>query len=144
MPFCSNCGAAVEGRYCPKCGTPMGAAGGETGPGASPSAGSAGLTDNVASALCYLLGLFTGIVFLLIAPYNKNRTIRFHAFQSIFLHLAVLAVSVFVFSALRFAWMLIPVFQLAMLALWLYLLYKTYQGQKIVLPVIGPLAEKQA
>jgi uncharacterized membrane protein len=28
--------------------------------------------------------------------------------------------------------------------LWLYLLFSTYQGKTIVLPVIGPLAQKQA
>ena len=44
-----------------------------------------GLTDNMAAALCYVLGLLTGIVFLVVAPYNQNRLIRFHAFQSIFL-----------------------------------------------------------
>ncbi len=43
-----------------------------------------GLTENVASALCYALGWITGIVFLVLAPYNQNRTVRFHAWQSIF------------------------------------------------------------
>ena len=27
---------------------------------------------------------------------------------------------------------------------WLYMMFKTYNGEKIVLPVIGPMAEKQA
>ena len=30
------------------------------------------------------------------------------------------------------------------LILWLYLMFKTYNGEKIVLPVVGPMAEKQA
>ncbi len=46
---------------------------------------SSGLQENVAAALCYALGFITGILFLVLEPYNKNRNIRFHAFQSIFL-----------------------------------------------------------
>src|SRR5215471_8564697 len=77
MGFCATCGAPVEGRFCAKCGSPVTAA---------PPAG--GMADNVASTLCYGLGLITGIIFLVLAPYNRNPAIRFHAFQSIFLHVA--------------------------------------------------------
>jgi uncharacterized membrane protein len=28
--------------------------------------------------------------------------------------------------------------------LWLYMMFKTYNSEKIVLPVVGPIAEKQA
>ena len=47
-----------------------------------------GLQTNVAAALCYLVGLVTGIIFLVLASYNQNSTIRFHAFQSIFANVA--------------------------------------------------------
>jgi uncharacterized membrane protein len=30
------------------------------------------------------------------------------------------------------------------LVLWIFMLYKAYNNEKVVLPVIGPLAEKQA
>jgi uncharacterized membrane protein len=33
---------------------------------------------------------------------------------------------------------------LGCLALWLFLMYKAYNNQKFMLPIIGPLAEKQA
>jgi uncharacterized membrane protein len=33
---------------------------------------------------------------------------------------------------------------LASLLIWLFMMWKTYQGEKVVLPVVGPLAEKQA
>src|SRR5579864_4887273 len=94
MPFCANCGASVEGRFCAKCGTPLA---GEAPPaGATPlgpgPAAAAGLTDNVAGALCYVLTFITGILFLLLEPYNRNRAIRFHAFQSIFLFVVWLIV----------------------------------------------------
>ncbi len=39
----------------------------------------------MAGAFSYLFGFITGIVFLALDPYNKDRFVRFHAFQSIFL-----------------------------------------------------------
>jgi len=149
MPFCPSCGTSVDGRFCPKCGTAVGApAGGPPPPSPSPSAPAAGLQENVASALCYALGLITGILFLVLEPYNRNRNIRFHAFQSIFAH-AVVIVFYIVLGFLIFGWYgftfyLWWLLRLAMFVGWLILIIKTYQGQKIVLPVIGPMAEKQA
>jgi len=107
------------------------------------------MADNVASALCYAVGLITGIIFLVIAPYNQNRTVRFHAFQSIFMHVAVIGcyiVASIVFSFLRlfalfFLW---PLMGLAVFILWLYLLISTFQGKQVELPVIGQFARQQA
>jgi len=145
MAFCPSCGAPVEGSFCAACGASTAVEGspGTTAAPASPQVG--GLADNVASALCYVLGLVTGILFLVLAPYNQNRNIRFHAFQSIFLHVAVILVwYVMLFILQGFALFLTPLVGLAIFVLWLYVLYQTYQGQKLVLPIIGPLAEKQA
>ncbi len=143
MPFCASCGAPVEGQFCGKCGSPSAvpAAGPQT---AAPAASA--MADNVAGALCYVLGLITGIIFLLIAPYNQNRAVRFHAFQSIFLHLAAIAVMIVgnIVLGMLHLWMLSPLIGLAFLILWVFLILKTWQGQKIVLPVVGPLAQQQA
>src|ERR1035441_7001288 len=103
MAFCASCGAPVEGKFCAKCGTPMGA---DVPPaGATPGPAATGMTDNAASALCYVLGLITGILFLVLAPYNQNKTIRFHAFQSIFLNVAWIAFwmvfNIIIFSGLH-------------------------------------------
>ncbi len=159
MAFCPNCGTQADGRFCPKCGSPLPAdSGGAPGttPAAPPAAQlqSSGMTNNVASALCYLLGLLTGILFLVLEPYNKDKTIRFHAFQSIFFHVALIAVGI-VFSILAsiivhipfFGWLVIllwPIFGLACFALWVFLMYKAYNNEKFKLPIIGDLAEKQA
>ena len=110
------------------------------------------MADNVASALCYALGLITGILFLVIAPYNQNRTVRFHAFQSIFMHVAVIgcyiaASIVFsVFSLLHLfgLFFLLRLIWLAGFVLWVYMLVSTYQGKQVELPVIGQLARQQA
>jgi len=142
MPFCSNCGAQVDGRFCPQCGASV-----DSGAGATrPAAPAAGMSDNVAGALCYLLGFITGIIFLAVAPYNARREVRFHAFQSIFLSVAWIALWIVIGIALPWAaYMLIsPLLSLAGLGLWLFLMWKTYQNQRVVLPVIGEMAEKQA
>lgn len=110
------------------------------------------MTDNVAGALCYVLGLITGILFLVIAPYNQNKTVRFHAFQSIFYHVAVIAfwivwtiISIimpwFIKAALGLIGLLIG---LGVFCLWIFLIYKAYNNEKMMLPIIGALAEKQA
>ena len=70
MPFCATCGAAVEGQFCAKCGSRVGAAPSASSGPAMQASGA--MADNVASALCYVLGLITGIIFLVLPPYNKN------------------------------------------------------------------------
>ena len=151
MAFCGSCGAPVEGKFCAKCGTPMDAAVPPPGatPGAAPGAAATGMTDNAASALCYVLGLITGILFLVLAPYNQNKTIRFHAFQSIFLSIAWIVVSMvinIVFAALHLFSLLFlsPLIGLVFFILWIYMIISAYQGKTVVLPVIGPIAQGQA
>lgn len=147
MAFCSKCGAAVEGRFCAQCGSPVTPAA-EAGPAAVPTPlpAAAGLTDNVAGALCYALLLITGVLFLVMAPYNQNRAVRFHALQSILLHVAMILAwyaCVVVLSVIHLGFLLFPLF-LACVALWLYMMISTYQGKTVVLPVIGPFAQQQA
>jgi uncharacterized membrane protein len=155
MAFCPKCGAPVEGSFCGQCGTALGAPAGPGGATPPPAATTAGMADNVAGTLCYVLGFITGILFLVLEPYNRNKKVRFHAFQSIFLSVAwfgfwivlqivfsiLMAMSWAMFSLVSGLSMLVG---LAFFVLWLYLLWKTYQDQKVVLPVVGPLAEKQA
>ena len=149
MPFCPNCGAALEGNFCSACGSAV-PGGSPAGPGPSPAAAGAGMQENMAGALCYLAGFITGILFLVLEPYNKNRNIRFHAFQSIFLNVAViaLAIAVPILSFIPvFGWIIAAgsiVIWLGVLVLWIVLMVRTYNGAKMVLPVIGPMAEKQA
>ena len=152
MAFCPNCGTQTAGNFCPNCGaalggaTPPNAGAGTYVPPASPASIQApGMSENVASALCYLLGLVTGIIFLVLAPYNQNKTVRFHAFQSIFLHLGIIIIW-FVFAVFThgFGLLFFPLYWLMALILWLYMMYSAYNNRKVKLPVIGDLAEKQA
>jgi uncharacterized membrane protein len=147
MAFCATCGAAVEGSFCAKCGSQVGAV-----PSASSGPAmqvSGAMADNVASALCYLAGLITGIIFLVLAPYNKNPVVRFHAFQSIFMHVACIVIWIGLHIVLSIVnifglFFLFSLLWLAFFVLWVILLIQTYQGKTIVLPLIGPIAQQQA
>ena len=117
---------------------------------AHPTAATAGgLTDNVAGMLAYVT-FIPAIIFLVIEPYNRSRFIRFHAFQSIFLAVAMIAISIglSVFSFIPvLGLILLPLhllIWLGLFVLWIVLLLKANQGQMWKLPIIGDLAEKQA
>ncbi len=166
MAFCPNCGAQVSGAFCPNCGTAMGAASSTSGTAATPGASAApgyvppaqaiqapGLTENVASALCYLFGWITGIIFLVVSPYNRNRTVRFHAFQSIFASIAIIICYILLSILLGMlffanAWwtgvLIHRLFDLVVFLGWLYMMYTAYSNKKVKLPVVGDLADKQA
>ena len=155
MAFCSQCGSTVEGKFCAQCGAAAGSAP-PVPPPAVPALGPAqsGIEENLASALCYVLGLLTGLLFLVLEPYKQNRNIRFHAFQSIFLHVGAIAVFIGIsiivgifhivpFLGTFFGLILYPVASFGFLILWLTLMYKAYTRERWVLPIIGALAEKQ-
>ena len=168
MAYCSSCGSEVQGKFCPKCGAPAGASQESAPPSppqpaygtagsasAPPPVAAAGMEENLASALCYVFGLLTGVLFLVLAPYNQNRVIRFHAFQSIFLHIASIVVFIglaIIIGILHFipfvgallGMLLYPAVGLGLFIVWLMLMYKAYNKERWVLPIIGELAEKQA
>ena len=108
-----------------------------------------GLSDNAASGLAYVT-IIPAIVFLVAAPYNQNAKIRFHAWQSIFLHIAwvVAWVALGVLGAVPglnlLDLILIPLVMLGFFILWIMLLVKAFNGSSFRLPVLGDLAEKQA
>lgn len=152
MAFCSKCGLAVpEGAtFCSGCGSPV------SSPASSPgaSAGSA-MSSNIAAALSYLLWLITGIIFLVIEPYKTDKFVRFHAFQSIFFSVAVMVfwivwsrVVYLGFYSLGFLWtifgLLSTLIYLAIIVFWLFLMYKAYNKERYMIPVIGEWAAKQA
>jgi len=153
MAFCASCGAEAPGNFCPKCGATIAAApGSRAGQANAPAPAAAGLQENVAGALCYLVGFITGILFLVLEPYNKNPRIRFHAFQAIFFHLGwiVLYIGVTIVAMLLplvlhlIVSLLMLVVGLGGFVLWLLLMYKAYNNTPLVLPIVGPLAQQQA
>jgi uncharacterized membrane protein len=140
----------VEGQFCATCGAAASSAAppvGSPSPGRPPVAAGT-MADNVTSALCYGFFFFTGILFLVLPPYNQNRLVKFHAFQSIFFSVAAIVVIKgfeFVFGASF--WMMLIFGQLIPLfffVVWAYVIISTYQRKMIVLPIVGRLARQQA
>jgi uncharacterized membrane protein len=139
MAFCTGCGKEVPAGAgaCPSCGQGAAAAA-----PVSPSASTGGMTDNVAAMLAYIP--IVGLIFLLIEPYNKNKFLRFHCFQSLFFALACF-VAFFVVGLIPLVNLIaVPLLGLGVMVLWVVMLLKALQNQKFKLPVIGDFAEQQA
>ena len=126
-----------------------------TSAGTAGAGGGTGLAPNVAGALSYLLGLVTGVAFLLT---EKDGFVRFHAFQSILASVAWIGVW-FVFFILQAIVVAIPGLgvlaallavlvtvglYLLGLVLWIVLMVKAYRGERWQLPYIGAMAERYA
>lgn len=116
-----------------------------------------GLDENVAGALAYILGLISGLFFYITE--EDNDFIRFHALQSIIFSVAAF-IAYYILNAVLFSILLSPgmwatgggalfgllslvmtVFSLALLGIWVFLMFKAYNGERYKLPVIGDLAE---
>jgi uncharacterized membrane protein len=97
-----------------------------------------GLAENTESALAYVLWFVTGIFFLLME--EENKTVRFHALQSVILSF-FLVILIFVMSFILPAVPFIPVVWGIEIVLWLLLIVRSYQGQMVRLPVIGAVAD---
>ena len=142
MAFCSGCGAQMAdgATTCGGCGKGQSVGGGAAAAPA-PVAQSSGMNDNVASAISYFA--IIGLVFLFIEPFNTNKAVRFHAFQSVFLWVACIILQVvMVFTIILSPFSILV--GLASTIIAVICAIKAYQGQKLVLPVIGPMAQKQA
>ena len=119
----------------------------------APSSSSGGLEPNIAALLGYLIGILA-VVWLVIEPYNKNRFIRFHAFQAIgfFVATVVLSIALTILSFIigmvpglnLILIVLWPLLWLAILLVWLLLMFKAYKNEMWKLPVIGNFCEQQA
>ena len=101
-----------------------------------------GLTDNNAGALAYIT-IIPAIVFLVAAPYNQSSYIRFHAWQSIFLCIALFAVSIIAVVPIL-GWIVYAVGAIAIFIGWIMCILKALKGERFKLPFIGDLAAKQA
>lgn len=156
MANCVKCGAVLSAgtTFCGSCGTPVAAAAAGTPPPAAAAPTSSGLTSNVAGALAYFT-IIPAIIFLVVEPYNKDRFVKFHAFQSLFFNLAwvVLIIGMMIVGVILafipvVGWILNILLWLAIglggFGLWIFVMYKAYNNEKFMLPVIGKMAEQQA
>ncbi len=155
MPYCSKCGAQVfeQSAFCPQCGQPQ-----NNPQGAAPTVASrqAGLTENVAGLLCYVLGWITGLIFFLV---DNRPYVRFHAAQAIVVFGALHILSIVFGMAFGWGWMfggpfswsrfsigfvLHRAIELVGLVLWIVCMVKAYQGEPFKVPIAGEVAESLA
>lgn len=110
---------------------------------------SAGLQENVAGLLCYLLGWLTGIIFLLI---DKRPFVRFHAAQSIVVFgflfvirlVLIFGLSGSFFGFWGFYTLISLLISLLTLAAWIVLMIQAYQGKWFEVPGAAGIAKNIA
>jgi uncharacterized membrane protein len=124
-----------------------------TSPAPSVARSSSGLAPNVAGALAYVLGIITGVIFLVIE--KENRFVRFHAAQSIAVTIVLTVVSIGL-SILSTALVFVPilgwivaallsvVLMFAVFVLWVLLMWRAYQGREWEVPIAAGIARKMA
>jgi uncharacterized membrane protein len=146
---CAQCHAQMpdESSFCPQCGQEVAGKRVELG-------STRGIPDNVLGALAYVT-FIPAIVFLFVEPFNKNRFLRFHSFQCLFLFIVLgivgltLRIALAVLSVVPavgrpMSMLLLGIVLLGCFILWVVLLIKALQGEMFKLPVIGDWAERQA
>jgi uncharacterized membrane protein len=133
--------------FCPGCGRSMQAA-----PRAQGKVGI--LPENIAGAIAYLT-FVPAVIFLLAAPYRKNRFVRFHSVQCLLAWGAGLLLAG-VLKLISLVLFIIPVLGpllvvlidivvvMAVLLIWLVLLVKAIQGEMFWLPLLGDFADRYA
>jgi uncharacterized membrane protein len=141
--------------FCPKCGAPAGPIAAGT-PAPAPvgapmmaaAPATAGIAENVAGLLCYLVGWLTGLIFLLI---DKRPFVRFHAAQSIvvfgalFIIRMILAFSWFGSWGFMSIWGLVSLLvSLATFVAWIVLMVMAYQGKMFEVPIAAGIAKNIA
>ncbi len=148
MPFCTQCGKQISNadRFCPGCGTAPNAKPPQ--PPASSGDFLAGLSSRTASILCYVpvAGWIACVVVLATQRFQRERMVRFHAFQGLYLFVAWLLIDRVIGPAVRALTLgnlgIAALLKAAVLAAWIFMLVKTSQGEEYHLPVFGELADR--
>jgi uncharacterized membrane protein len=149
LTSCPHCAAQMPetAAFCPGCGRST-----QT---ATRAQGRVGVfPEPIAGALAYLT-FIPAVIFLVLAPYNKNRFVRFHSVQCLLLWSAaiVLGIALKLASVVLFiipvlgpllVWLVSMVVALASFVIWLVLVVKAFQGEMFKLPMLGDLAEQYA
>ena len=146
MPFCSQCGNQVHqgDAFCARCGGKQPV---EARPGGDLFAG---ITPRAAAALCYVpvAGWVASILVLSAARVRDHYTIRFHAFQGLYLFVAWLLVKEVIGPMFRTlpgpAIRIDILLQTVLMGAWIFMLIEASHERIYSLPVIGELAEKSA
>ncbi len=163
MAFCTQCGnqASDADQFCSNCGArqaPAGATGQTWTPPPPPPATPyspahdplANVTPRTAAILCYVptIGWIAAVIVLAARRFKADTTVRFHAFQGLYLFAAWLMVqwvirpmsNVFSYPGLHVD----RVLEGLLLAVSIFMIIKASRDEAYVLPIIGELAQRSA
>ena len=101
-----------------------------------------GVGANVLGALAYLFGFITGILFLFIE--RDNPFIRFHALQSIYVSVGLIALHTLAVNIPVIGWFLGVTIVPIGIVTWIILMQNAHSGKCPKFGYIGELAERQA
>jgi uncharacterized membrane protein len=139
--------------FCAKCGARQPVAPHGPAAGATPPFGAdalAGLHPRTASVLCYVpgIGWIVSIIVLASGRFRNDLTVRFHAFQGLYLFVAWLIADWVLRPAFFFmTWPHFEIYRLAELALLgmsIFMMLKAGQNEAFALPIFGELAHRSA
>lgn len=142
MPFCSQCGNRAGDRdaYCGRCGArqPMGPT-----PASDPLSQ---ISPRTASICCYIpgLGWIASIIVLASQRFRKDRVVRFHAFQGLYLFVAWL-LDGWVLRPMSEMIPHVPIHELVealLLGLSIFMIVKAAHDEAYSLPLFGELAQR--
>jgi len=112
--------------------------------------------ERTMAAVAYVLGFITGLLVYVMYKEKKNKFVLFHAMQStissviatvvmLVIAVPIILISLFIpgLGCILDLIILIPIAILG-LAFMVFMAYKAYNGEKVMLPAIGEMAEKYA
>ncbi|WP_253254742.1 DUF4870 domain-containing protein [Methanofervidicoccus sp. A16] len=100
---------------------------------------SLGLEENIEGLLCYLVGVITGIIFLVLE--KESDFVKFHAMQSLVTFLSLTIIGMIVAFIPYIGGLISLLINLVSLAFWILGMYKAYQGERYKFPIFGDIAE---
>ena len=98
------------------------------------------LDANIAGLLCYLIGPFA-IIFFMIE--KDSKFVKFHGMQSFILSVALIVIFTVLGIIPIIGWIVAALLSIVVFVLWIFLMYKAFSGEMYKLPYIGDMAEKQ-
>ena len=132
---CPDCGAEVspDATSCSNC---------------NPSPATRDPQERAAAVACYLTP-FPAILLLFLKHFRESSFVRFHAYQSIIVAVAVLVLllpgALLASLGWTVAWLMFGVlFLVALFFLWMVLSIKAAQGMRFELPFVGPFASRRS
>lgn len=100
-----------------------------------------GMDNNVLAAISYVVPPITGIIVYL--TNKEDDFVRFHAVQSVLFGLAAFIAFIVanMLISVLIGLLLVPLVSIAYIILWIMMMWKSYNGEKYYLPVIGKMAD---